>query len=175
MVNRLNLPEETKNVFSVWMISQHLRKYYSVCMYMFLGNSVCVTLILHTHTCIYNVFMFSLVLSLYYFCTSFIYPFPLSNSLLFLFSDLQLKSYHVPVKLFKKWNEFLTQYTTASYEVCSTGIHIQCIYFYTCTCTHACCYSVHVHVIKYCPYTQYMYLHGRSIAFNGNTCILIRC
>ncbi|XP_019853342.1 PREDICTED: FERM domain-containing protein 8-like isoform X2 [Amphimedon queenslandica] len=58
MVSQLNLPEETKNVFSVWMISQHLH--------------------------------------------------------------LQLKSYHVPVKLFKKWNDFLTQYTTASYEVCST-------------------------------------------------------
>ena len=27
MVSRLNLPEETKNVFSIWMISQHLREY----------------------------------------------------------------------------------------------------------------------------------------------------
>ena len=44
------------------------------------------------------------------------------NHLLSLSSaELQLKTYHVPVKLFKKWNEFLTQYTSVSYEICSTG------------------------------------------------------
>lgn len=34
--------------------------------------------------------------------------------------QLQLKSYHVPVKLFKKWRDLLTQYTTASSDVCKT-------------------------------------------------------
>ena len=68
-------------------------------------------------------------------------------------SDLQLKSYHVPVKLFKKWNEFLTQYTTASYEICSTG---------TCTKTgiihtHTHIHTQHVHVLVH-PVTQYMYI-----------------
>ena len=39
----------------------------------------------------------------------------------FVCTELQLKSYHVPVKLFKKWRDLLTQYTTASSDVCKTG------------------------------------------------------
>jgi hypothetical protein len=38
--------------------------------------------------------------------------------------QLQLKSYHVPVKLFKKWREFLSQYTAASYDVCVSDLPI---------------------------------------------------
>ena len=36
--------------------------------------------------------------------------------------DLQLKSYHLPCKLFKKWKDLLSQYTNASYDDICQGV-----------------------------------------------------
>ncbi len=35
--------------------------------------------------------------------------------------ELQLKSYHLPYKLFKRWKDLLSQYTNATYENVCTG------------------------------------------------------
>ena len=41
-----------------------------------------------------------------------------------MFSELQLKSDHEPIKLYKKWAELLTQYTTVPKEQCALGMYI---------------------------------------------------
>ena len=44
-------------------------------------------------------------------------------------TELQLKSYHLPCKLFKKWKDLLSQYTNTAYDDICQG---------TATCTHVC-------------------------------------
>ena len=36
-------------------------------------------------------------------------------------AELQLKHYHLPCKLFKRWKELLSQYTNASYDEVNKG------------------------------------------------------
>ncbi len=63
--------------------------------------------------------------------------------------ELQLKSYHLPCKLFKRWKDLLSQYTSCTFEevcegketvhvtqgfvhVCMCFISTLCIYVYVC-------------------------------------------
>ena len=44
------------------------------------------------------------------------------SSVYLFFVELQLKPYHFPCKLFKRWSELLGQFTTASYEDIEAGV-----------------------------------------------------
>ena len=40
-------------------------------------------------------------------------------------TELQLKSYHLPCKLFKKWKDLLSQYTNATYDDICQGVCVR--------------------------------------------------
>ncbi len=42
-------------------------------------------------------------------------------AIMFLCAELQLKGYHFPCKLFQRWKDLLSQYTSATYEEVCTG------------------------------------------------------
>ena len=57
----------------------------------------------------------------------------------FLWAELQLKSYHLPCKLFKKWKDLLSQYTNAAYDDICQGVCVcLCVCVCVCVCVCAC-------------------------------------
>ena len=104
MLRELEIPKENEKVFSIWLTSKHLRKCFSVHHVMY--ASVCVL-----GLCVYTHCVVSMFGGWYVYCSVFI----------ILDVELQLKSYHLPCKLFKRWKDLLSQYTTANYEDVQKG------------------------------------------------------
>lgn len=94
MLNKLGIPKENEQAFSLWLTSKHLRKSFRVH-----NTTLCVLCMLIMWLHIWSVVCRLLQCLHRYFCT-----------------ELQLKSYHLPCKLFKRWKDLLSQYTTANYD-----------------------------------------------------------